>query len=193
MRITGGSAYGKVIHVPDGLGVRPTPEKVRMAIFNSLGPTIDDASILELFGGSGALSLEALSRGARAAVCIEKSPRHARFIRDNVRDCGFNGSFEVRTGDAFSHSLRLRQESIQFDFLFADPPYGEKTHGMRSHSLAQKSLDDTNIPWLLKPDGLFLLGHARRDAVEIPSHWRECRSLKHGDNWIRMLAPVYPS
>ncbi len=191
MRITGGSAAGKVIKVPEGLGVRPTPEKVRQAIFNSLGTAVDGAAVLELFGGSGALSLEALSRGASNAICVEKSPRHARFIRNNVRDCQFKGSaFEVRTGDAFTHIRRLQQEGIRFDLVFADPPYGEKNDGFRSQSLAQKSIDDPVLPLLLGDSGVFLIGHARRDQVEIVPQWTELRALKHGDNWIRLLRPA---
>lgn len=192
MRITGGSAAGKVVSVPAGLGVRPTPEKVRQAIFNSLSHRIDGARVLELFGGSGALSLEALSRGASSALCIEKSPKHARFIRNNVRECQFTSyTFEVRTGDAFTHSQRLVGESQIFDFIFADPPYGEKNIGFRSQSLAQKSIDDMNLPLLLSDGGQFLIGHARRDQVEIPPHWQEVKALKHGDNWIRILTPAH--
>lgn len=190
MRITGGISAGKVISVPNGLGVRPTPEKVRQAIFNSLGPRIENARILELFGGSGALSLEALSRGASLAICIEKSPKHARFIRNNTRDCGYKSpQFETRVADAITCPDRLLEEGHQFDFIFADPPYGDKTAGARSQSLAQKSVDLTSLPKLLTDQGIFLLGHAKRDQIDIPPHWTEKKALKHGDNWIRILKP----
>lgn len=188
MRITGGEAAGKYLSVPKGLGVRPTPEKVRQAIFNSIGILIEETSILELFGGSGALSLESLSRGATKAVCVEKSAKHARFIKSNAKACGFDlASFEVIAGDAFTHAQRFKDQEKTFDFIMADPPYGDKNVGFRSQSLAQKTVDDLNLPSVLKPDGLFIIGHAKRDQIEIPIHWREKKSLKHGDNWIRIL------
>jgi len=80
MRIIGGSAAGKIIKAPKGLEVRPTPDRVRQAIFNRLGPSIEGTRILELFGGTGALSLESLSRGATSSMCVELSRKHARFI-----------------------------------------------------------------------------------------------------------------
>ena len=85
MRITGGQWVNHNIAVPPGQGVRPTPDKVRQAIFNSLGPWIEGASVLELFAGSGALCLECLSRGAVSAVAVEKSSKHAGFIRRNTQ------------------------------------------------------------------------------------------------------------
>jgi len=84
MRITGGQAARRQMKVPKGLDVRPTPDRVKQAVFNSLGDRVADARVLELFAGSGALSLECLSRGARLAVCVEKSARHAEFIRRNA-------------------------------------------------------------------------------------------------------------
>ena len=84
MRIIGGSAGGAILRVPKGLGVRPTPDLVRQAVFNSLGPRVQGARVLELFAGTGALSLECLSRGAASAVCVEKSGRHATFITQNL-------------------------------------------------------------------------------------------------------------
>lgn len=188
MRITGGHATGKFLSVPKGLGVRPTPEKVRQAIFNSIGSLIEDATVLELFGGSGALSLESLSRGAAQAICVEKSPKHARFIKANAKECGFDSkTFEVMQGDALTCPQRFIDQNLEFDFILADPPYGEKNVGFRSQSLAQKSVDNPQIPSILKPGGLFLIGHAKRDQIEIPNHWKEKKSLKHGDNWIRIL------
>src|SRR5580700_692461 len=84
MRIIGGSAGGVLLKAPKGLDVRPTPDLVRQAVFNSLGARVEGARVLELFAGTGALSLECLSRGAAFAVCIEKSSRHAQFIRQNL-------------------------------------------------------------------------------------------------------------
>src|SRR2546426_12673112 len=90
MRITGGKVGGRILKVPKGLDVRPTPDLVKQAIFNSLGERVVGARALELFAGSGALSLECLSRGAATVVCVEKSQRHAAFIRNNFAAAGFD-------------------------------------------------------------------------------------------------------
>jgi len=191
MRITGGIATGHFVSVPKGLGVRPTPEKVRQAIFNSIQSNIENATVLELFGGSGALSLEALSRGARMAICVEKSPKHARFIKKNFVDCKDlqNLKFEVRLADALNVAVRLKDENYSFDYIFADPQYGEKNDGFRSQSLAQKTVDLIYLPKLLNDGGALWIGHAKRDQISIPNHWIEKKALKHGDNWIRILVP----
>ncbi len=83
MRIIGGTAGGRLLKVPKGFDVRPTPDLVRQAIFNSLGARVVGTRVLELFAGTGALSLECLSRGAASGVCVEKSNRHADFLRQN--------------------------------------------------------------------------------------------------------------
>src|ERR1043166_2275988 len=103
MRITGGHAARRILKVPKGLAVRPTPDLVKQAVFNSLGARVVAARVLELFAGTGALSLECLSRGAVSAMCVEKSPRHAEFIRRNVSTPEFAGnSLEVRVQDVFT-------------------------------------------------------------------------------------------
>ncbi|HAV60835.1 MAG TPA: 16S rRNA (guanine(966)-N(2))-methyltransferase RsmD [Verrucomicrobiales bacterium] len=188
MRIIGGIAGGRLIKVPKGLGVRPTPDLVRQAIFNSLGDRVNGATVLELFGGSGALSLECLSRGARSAVCIEKSGRHAAFIKDNLRQSGLPAApLQVRVQDAFAAIAQLAADGRRFDLIMADPPYGEKNLGRRSESFAQRTLDDPHLPALLAGGGLLVLGHARRDTVTLPPGWEERKALKHGDSVFRML------
>src|SRR6516165_7478709 len=89
MRITGGKAARTRLKVPKGLDLRPTPDLVKQAVFNSLANRVAGAQVLELFAGTGALSLECLSRGAASAVCVELSARHAAILRDNVRAAGF--------------------------------------------------------------------------------------------------------
>ncbi|MBL67028.1 MAG: 16S rRNA (guanine(966)-N(2))-methyltransferase RsmD [Verrucomicrobiales bacterium] len=185
MRITGGLWAGRPLKVPPGQGVRPTPDKVRQAIFNSLGYWVAGQSVLELFAGSGALSLECLSRGATRAVCVELSRRHAGVLRGNLQSLEADAG--VRVQDAFVAARQLAEHGEQFDFIVADPPYGEKNTGRRSESLAQRLLDDENMPRILKADGRLLLGHARRDQLDVAPPWSDLKVLKHGDNWIRML------
>jgi len=188
MRIIGGTAAGTILKVPKGYDVRPTPDLVRQAIFNSLGGAVIDAEVLELFGGTGALSLECLSRGAKRAVCIEKAGKHAQFIRQNARAARLDdGAYEVRIKDAFVGIRQLAEMGRAFDLILADPPFGEKNVNRRSTSFSQKLLDDESLPSLLKEDGLLILGHTKRDTLEMTSSWQEVKTLKHGDSLFEML------
>ena len=188
MRITGGQAARRILKVPKGLAVRPTPDLVKQAVFNSLGARVVDARVLELFAGTGALSLECLSRGAASALCVEKSHRHATVLKHNAGSAGFpQGSVNVRVQDVFAVLAQLAEAGEQFDLVVADPPYGEKNVGRRSTSLAQELLDDTNLPRVLASGGLFILGHTKRDTLSVPPGWDEKKILKHGDSWMRFM------
>jgi 16S rRNA (guanine966-N2)-methyltransferase len=187
MRITGGNAARRILKVPKGLDVRPTPDLVKQAVFNSLGARVADARVLELFAGSGALSLECLSRGATSALCIEKSHRHAEFIRSNAETAGYGSLLDVRTQDVFPVLRQLAADGRQFDLILADPPYGEKNVGRRSTSFAQQLLDDVTLPKLLAPGSRFVLGHTKRDTLDIVVPWKEVKLLKHGDTVMRFF------
>lgn len=166
--------------------MRPTSDLVKQAVFNSLGARVAGARVLELFAGTGALSLECLSRGASSAVCVEKSPRHAEVLRQNFQIAGCPpNNLQVRVQDVFAATAQLRAVNERFDLILADPPYGEKNVGRRSTSLAQQLLDDVRLPGLLAAGGLLVLGHSKRDSLSIPTTWREKKLLKHGDS--RML------
>jgi 16S rRNA (guanine(966)-N(2))-methyltransferase RsmD len=188
MRIIGGTAAGLILKTPEGLGVRPTPDLVRQAIFNSLGARVADARVLELFGGTGALSLECLSRGAAQATCIELSRKHARFIERNFEATGIaRDRFHLRVQDVFAAIPQLAASGAQFNLIVADPPFGEKNVGRRSTSLSQRLLDDETLPTLLAKGGLFVLGHTRRDTLSIAPPWVEVKEMKHGDSMVRFL------
>src|SRR5215475_12812088 len=188
MRITGGQAGRRILKAPKGLAVRPTPDLVKQAVFNSLGNRVAGARVLELFAGTGALSLECLSRGAISAVCIEKSERHAAVLKHNLQVAGFpSETLQVRVQDVFTAISQLAEAKSQFDLILGDPPYGEKNIGRRSTSFAQKLLDDQRLPALLATHGLFVLGHAKRDMLEVPEFWNERKVLKHGDSIMRFF------
>ncbi len=188
MRIIGGLAEGRLLEVPDGFDVRPMPDKVKLAVFNSLGGRPIDAQVLDLFAGTGALGLEMLSRGAVGLVSVERSERHARCYRRNLEASGLDRArVEMRVQDVFAVLPQLRAAGRTFDLVIADPPYGEKNVGRRSTSLAQRLLDDTDLPALLTPGARVILGHAKRDQVEIPPFWNDVKKLNHGDTVIRFL------
>lgn len=186
MRITGGHAARRILKVPKGLDVRPTPDLVKQAVFNSLAARVVGARVLELFAGSGALSLECLSRGAASALCIEKSQKHTAFIQHNATSLP-NAHLQARTQDVFTALAQLAANGTQFDLILADPPYGEKNVGRRSESFAQRLLDDANLPKVLAPSGRFVLGHTKRDTLELTALWHEVKMLKHGDTMMRFL------
>jgi 16S rRNA (guanine966-N2)-methyltransferase len=191
MRITGGKAARRILKVPKGLGVRPTPDLVKQAVFNSLGARVEGARVLELFAGTGALSLESLSRGAVSSVCVERSTRHAEVLRQNFEAAAFPPeALQVRVQDVFAAISQLAAAGARFELVLADPPYGEKNVGRRSTSLAQQLLDDATLPRLLAPGGLLVLGHSKRDTLSVPAFWQEKKLLKHGDSLMRLLAVV---
>ena len=188
MRLIGGIAGGHLLKVPKGFDVRPTPDLVRQAVFNSLGGRVDRAEVLDLFSGSGAIGLECLSRGAARVLSVEKANRHATLIRQNLISTGLpNDQFELRVQDVFTALAQLAVTDRRFDLIIADPPFGEKNIGRKSNSLSQQLLDHPNLPGLLAEGALFVLGHTKRDTLTIPPAWQEVKLLKHGDSIMRFL------
>lgn len=125
MRITGGTLGGRRFKAPRGETVRPTQDRVREAVFSSLAPRLAGAAILDCFAGSGALGMEAWSRGAARVMWVERDPATFRVCKDNVTTlCGAEiGSYCVRS-DVFRF---LRRTNETFDFILADPPYSGHT------------------------------------------------------------------
>jgi len=188
MRIIGGTAAGRLLKVPSGYDVRPTPDLVRQAVFNSLGARVARARVLDLFSGSGAIGLECLSRGAEVVVSVEKANRHATMIRQNLAQSGLSAErHSLRIQDVFVAIAQLAAQKEEFDLIIADPPFGEKNVGRRSTSLSQGLLDDETLPTLLTASGLFVLGHTKRDTLSIPERWKEIKEMKHGDSMMRFL------
>ncbi len=157
MRIIGGEAKGRRIHLPKGCRIRPTADRVKESLFDMLYP-VGGATFLDLFAGCGNCGLEALSRGARYAVFIEKEPRLADVIRENLRLLGFEGRAEVIAADAEQGIRRLAKRAERFDILFADPPYEE---GFLPEIL--RWLEGTE---LLAENGIIVLQHSVREALE---------------------------
>lgn len=122
-RIIAGEARGRRLVAPPGRGTRPTGEKVRGAVMNVLGQFFDGGAVLDLYAGTGAFALEALSRGCARATCVESDPRAAEILRRNAEACGFAERVEVRRGRVLDVLPRLPAGA--YDLVFVDPPYGE--------------------------------------------------------------------
>ena len=120
IRIVAGQWRGRRLATPRGRDTRPTSDRVREALFSILG-ALDGERVLDLFAGSGALGLEALSRGAASATLVERAPAALRALRDNVADLG--ASAEVVAADALVWLRVAREQGAQYDLVFLDPPY----------------------------------------------------------------------
>jgi 16S rRNA (guanine(966)-N(2))-methyltransferase RsmD len=121
-RIVAGTARGRRLAVPDGQGTRPTSEKVRAAVFDLLGQFFEGGAVLDLYAGSGALALEALSRGCHQATCVEADRRAAEVIRKNAEALGWADRVVVRHGRVEDLAARLPGG---FALAFVDPPYAD--------------------------------------------------------------------
>lgn len=145
MRITAGKFKNKQVKTIDSDLIRPTLSKIRESIFNVLQNEIVDASFLDLFAGSGIVGIEAVSRGAKEAVFIEKNPRHYKLLKENLKGL----DFENKTFLGDTTSIIEKFEENRFDIIFSDPPY--KT------DLNNKILEIISRKKLLKDGGILIL------------------------------------
>ena len=123
MRVISGTKRGHILHAPKGQAIRPTSERVRGALFGILGTAVADARVLDLFAGTGALGIEALSRGAGSALFVDLDKRAVRTIRDNLERLGLESCSEVWK-TSYGRALRkLGGQGCRFDLVFFDPPY----------------------------------------------------------------------
>lgn len=122
MRVIAGSARGIPLKTPDGMQTRPTADRVKEAMFSIIHFDIPGAKVLDLFGGTGQLGIEALSRGASAATFVDQSESACRLIRENLRRTKFENTGKVVRGDYMEYLSRCRE---QYDIILLDPPYAE--------------------------------------------------------------------
>jgi 16S rRNA (guanine(966)-N(2))-methyltransferase RsmD len=123
MRIVAGRFKGRRLHAPKSRSVRPTTDRVREALFSILADRVEGARVLDLFAGTGAVGLEALSRGAASAVFVERDAGAVRLIRENVRTCGAEPEAEILAESAPRAVRKLAARGARFDLIFMDPPY----------------------------------------------------------------------
>ncbi len=175
MRISGGEFRGRVLSVPKGLDVRPTQDRVREALFSMLMHEVPGARFLDLFAGSGAVGLEALSRGAASATFVELNPRHIAFIRSNAAVLGV--SPPIVQADAYAYVESFAGEP--FDIAYADPPYalGESEgFGRLLAASAEKGM--------VRPGGLFVAETTSHVILPETDGWDLCRDRVYGKSRI---------
>src|SRR5512143_3496833 len=127
MRISGGESRGRTLKTPKHKGLRPTSDKVREALFSILASRVEGASFLELFAGTGAVGIEALSRGAERAVFVDRSFKAARLIRENLDALEYRERGAVVAKDVLQFLKKNAKEMGPFTLVFVDPPYHEET------------------------------------------------------------------
>lgn len=123
MRVIAGRFGGRRLHAVRGRVVRPTADRVREALFSVLEPALPEARVLDLYAGTGALAIEALSRGAASAVCVERDPRALAALERNVTALAIADRVRIVRGDALAFARRAERGDERYDVVFCDPPY----------------------------------------------------------------------
>lgn len=183
MRIIAGRAGGISIKAPPA-GTRPTSDRVREALFSMLGDLVPGARVLDLFAGSGALGLEALSRGAREVSFVEKHAPACAVIGENMRRAKLDGARVIKS-EAAAALRRLAESGAQFDLIFADPPYVKQPGDA---DLAAELLEDENLPRILAPDGwLVLETMVTKRAPRAIFGWQITRDRSYGSTRVMLL------
>jgi len=185
MRIVGGRFNGRPLVAPRGAATRPTSDKVRESIFNilehgdCLRRRMQGARVLDLFAGTGALGLEALSRGAAYVLFIDTGAAARAALRKNVEALDATGCTKIFNRDASRPGPMPTGAHGPFDLVFLDPPYRE--------GLAQKALDALGAGGWLAPDACLAVEGARGDAEPKVDRYRLCTTRTYGDTVIWFL------
>jgi len=186
MRITAGSAKGTHLRGPGAGrrsspgGVRPTADRVKDALFNSLAPRLAGARVLDLFAGTGALGIEALSRGAARAVFVERNTRAVAAIRANLAAAHLQEAGQVWRGGVDTELAALERGGAEFDLILLDPPYGQ--------DLPARTLRRLSGSRVLAPGGLVAVeGHWRDDPGEVTGFAR-VRTARYGETALWFYA-----
>lgn len=181
MRIITGSAKGQKLKAPKGSAVRPTADRVKESLFNILAERVAGAQVADLFAGTGNLGLEALSRGAAAAVFVDSSQVSMNLIRENAAHTRLSEKAEFCRLDAVIAVSRLSQAGRRFDLVFCDPPYNR---GLVAAVLL--TIDRTPF---LAADGLIVLEHSQHEPVPTDlTTLSIIRTQRYGETLVSILA-----
>jgi 16S rRNA (guanine966-N2)-methyltransferase len=183
MRVISGSAGGIRLDVPK-LGVRPTMDRVKAAIFSSLGADVIGARVLDLFSGSGALGIEALSRGAASAIFVDEDRQSIATIEKNLTKTKLKG--RIRRQEVFEF-LKSERSAEPFEIVFADPPYEKLKTGERC---TDKLLTNQMLPQLLAASGTFVLEKRPSEITPDTSLWQIVRRKTYGATEVLFLSAI---
>jgi 16S rRNA (guanine(966)-N(2))-methyltransferase RsmD len=181
LRIIGGSARGRRLQTAAGQATRPTSDRVRQSLFDLLGQRCDGLRVLDLYAGSGALALEALSRGAASAELVEQDAKAAGAIEANLASLGYGGRARLHREEVSRALPRLAKGGLRFDLIFSDPPYALLA--------AQATLDAIALHGLLSPGGRIVLERGRREpAPREPEGLSLQTEREYGEAVVRVVA-----
>ena len=170
MRIIAGTLKGRRLDAPRWPGLRPTSDKLRETLFNILGPRVAGARVLDACAGTGAVGIEAISRGAAHVTFIDRDSRATALIAQNLARCAVADGYAIIRADLGSATARIPQ--AEFEFIFLDPPYDTDPAGLAPAVVAR-----------LAPDGLLIVEYARRTgAVATLEGLRRTREVTSGDS-----------
>ena len=184
MRVIAGSAKGRRLKTAVAAAVRPTSDRARETLFNVLGSDIAGRRVLDAFAGSGAVGIEALSRGALAVTFVERNRRVAAVLRDNVATCGFAERSSVLVADWRAALRRLGKDRATFDLAFFDPPYDGSHAGGCLDALRQHDL--------LAPSGRAIVEHRKTAPLAASVGWRSVRRIDVGDTAFSIFTADCP-
>ncbi len=157
MRIISGTNKGMKLYAPEGMSVRPTSDKIKEAIFNMIGIIDDDSIVLDLFAGSGSVGIEFLARGAKLAYFVDLSHKSLNYVKKNIELCKFSDKSKIIMSDYEKAIVKLSNENIKFDYIFADPPYALNC----SSNIALKVFEHD----LLKSNGILIIESDESEKV----------------------------
>jgi 16S rRNA (guanine966-N2)-methyltransferase len=152
VRVIAGKYRSRVLKGPGKLKMRPTSDRLRETLFNVLGPTVDDSLFIDLFAGTGAVGIEAISRGAKRTFFIESHPGAVKLIKQNLEALDALGGVDVIEADAVRGLERLKRWRIMADFIFLDPPYDNRDDYIRT-------LEYLDSSHLIAPQGTVIVEH----------------------------------
>lgn len=179
MRIVAGIARGRPLQGPRGKGIRPTADRVRETIFNVLGQWTEGLTVLDLFAGTGALALEALSRGAVRAVLVDQDKEAVTLCRTNAAGVGFADRVRVVSSPVARAAEVLGRSGESFDLVFADPPYAAR--------VVFDLLDLVAKHRLLTAEGTLVIEHDKREAApELHGPFSRIDQRRFGDTLVSM-------
>lgn len=158
MRVIGGQAKGRRLKTLKGRSLRPTSDRVKEALFNILPHNLSGYKVLDLFAGTGNLSVEALSRGGAEAIMVDSSRAAAKAIKENLRALGLDHKSKVWTTPVLQSIRLLSRDGEAFDIIFLDPPYEKGLVGQTLRAIAQGGL--------LREEGVLVTEHSVREKLE---------------------------
>ena len=181
MRVISGTLKGRKLHTFKGTNIRPTSDRTREAVFNILSDRIPGAHVLDLFAGSGAMGIEALSRQATAATFVDKASAATALIKKNIRVCGLDAKTQVIQWDIKQSLICLNASQPPFDLIFLDPPYGQ--------SLADPALSHLMKTGAMAADTCLVLEHGRTEKVSLPDeHFQLSDQRRYGKTLVSFLS-----